>query len=375
MLVALSHFITNIFEIKGIYRLVAMEQNGFWDDYAEKLGEMTRYDLFSDFNLEQILRSLPLPGRKLKILDLGTGAGKVAIQASLLGHMAIGVDSSEAMLRQARISAKRYSARIMLVKGDACYANFPKGMFDVIVAKDLLFCIDNIKGAVLHWKDLLSPGGFLVIADGNYLFYKKNPLYKSRREQMFRRYGKDDLGMLLGPDVDSSRLERDAGDNYSNRIRRPSWELWFLPGIGFEDFTINFRDVVDCEIFMERGMIKAPCRYVLTACMKTVEGDVPDDPDQRIPSEGMDDRIIAALANKVRLDIVKMLEIESMTVAQICEQLGLAPNDASYHLRILRDAGVLSSETKGKNRMYSLTSPKLINTLTNTLYKMGRGMK
>ncbi|MBE6520798.1 MAG: metalloregulator ArsR/SmtB family transcription factor [Thermoplasmata archaeon] len=352
-----------------------MEQNKFWDDYADKWGEMTRYDLFSDFNLEQTLRSLPLPGRRLKILDLGTGAGKVAIQASLLGHTAVGMDSSEEMIKQARLSAKKFSAHIMLVKGDACYTNFPKGMFDVVVAKDLLFCIDNIKEAVLHWKDLLAPGGFLVIIDGNYLFYKKNPLYQNRREQMFRRYGKDDLEMLLGPDIDPSRLEKDAGDNYSNRIRRPSWELWFLPGIGFEDFTINFRDIAECEVFMDRGMIKAPCKYILTACRKSVEEKASDDADRKIPSERVDDRIIAALANKVRLDIVKMLEIEDMSVTQICEQLGLAPNDASYHLRMLRNAGILSSEVKGKNRVYSLVSPKLINTLTNTLYKLENGMK
>lgn len=41
-------------------------------------------------------------------------------------------------------------------------------------------------------------------------------------------------------------------------------------------------------------------------------------------------------------------------VCEFQEQLGLAQSKASYHLRVLRDAGLVTEETRGKWSFYSL---------------------
>ncbi|MBE6519202.1 MAG: metalloregulator ArsR/SmtB family transcription factor [Thermoplasmata archaeon] len=353
---------------------MVQELRQFWEENAETLGKMTRENLYGDFNLEHILRSLPIPSRQLKILDLGTGAGKIAVQASLLGHTAVGVDFSKEMIKQARLTAMHFHTRIMLVEDDAETLHFPTGLFDVVIAKDLLFCVDDASAAINRWKDILNPGGFLIIADGNYAFHYKNEWYMNRHEQILRRYGEDDMQMMLGPDIDGERLGLIVKDYYSNGVRRPNWELWFLPGIGFEDFTIKYRDVADTSILVRGKLIVIPCRYVVTACKKAPDQDRSRPETSEHPVYDVDDKVFSALGNKIRLHIIRILEIGDMNVMEISEQLGIPQNDVSYHLRILREADIIVSRNEGKNKVYRLQNPKHIYSLLNTLYLMRNGL-
>ncbi|MDX2471071.1 MAG: metalloregulator ArsR/SmtB family transcription factor [SAR324 cluster bacterium] len=66
-------------------------------------------------------------------------------------------------------------------------------------------------------------------------------------------------------------------------------------------------------------------------------------------------KIFKALGDQNRLRIVKMLEVRPLCNCEIQEILGLAGSTVSKHLGLLRDAGILEDERKGKWVIYSLS--------------------
>jgi ArsR family transcriptional regulator len=57
---------------------------------------------------------------------------------------------------------------------------------------------------------------------------------------------------------------------------------------------------------------------------------------------------LAALADPVRLRIVRVLADGGRCVCDLREQVPVAPNLLSYHLRVLRDAGLVTATRRGR---------------------------
>lgn len=68
---------------------------------------------------------------------------------------------------------------------------------------------------------------------------------------------------------------------------------------------------------------------------------------------------LKALSNETRYDIVRFLGGGERCVCDLETLTGLPQPKVSYHLSILRDAGLVSSEQRGKNMYYSLCEEKL----------------
>ncbi|MFD0673240.1 ArsR/SmtB family transcription factor [Cohnella sp. GCM10027633] len=65
--------------------------------------------------------------------------------------------------------------------------------------------------------------------------------------------------------------------------------------------------------------------------------------------------VFLALADPVRQDIVMMLtKHETLNVAQIVERSPMSRSAISHHLKILRQAALISAEKKGTEIFYSL---------------------
>src|SRR4051794_6314688 len=66
----------------------------------------------------------------------------------------------------------------------------------------------------------------------------------------------------------------------------------------------------------------------------------------------MDDELSAlrSIAHPVRLRILSMLTAQPMSAAEVARELGLTHANASYHLRVLHDAGELVVESEEKIR-------------------------
>ncbi len=73
-------------------------------------------------------------------------------------------------------------------------------------------------------------------------------------------------------------------------------------------------------------------------------------------------RLLAALADPVRLRIVSILAASSTGAVCGCEledPLGLSQPTVSHHLRILREAGLVEGERRGRWVHYSLVPARL----------------
>ena len=62
----------------------------------------------------------------------------------------------------------------------------------------------------------------------------------------------------------------------------------------------------------------------------------------------------AALADPVRLQIVELLADQPRDAGSIAEEFPISRPAVSRHLRVLREATVVSSQVTGRNRIYSL---------------------
>lgn len=74
-------------------------------------------------------------------------------------------------------------------------------------------------------------------------------------------------------------------------------------------------------------------------------------------------RVLKALADTIRLRILKLLEIREMCVCEVMIALGLTQPTASHHLKILENAGIVKGKKEGKWVFYKITNPKLVEML------------
>lgn len=65
--------------------------------------------------------------------------------------------------------------------------------------------------------------------------------------------------------------------------------------------------------------------------------------------------LLKVLADETRLAVVRQLIDGPKHVGEINESLGLEQSLMSHHLRILRDAGLVTAERDGKAVLYSLS--------------------
>jgi DNA-binding transcriptional ArsR family regulator len=90
--------------------------------------------------------------------------------------------------------------------------------------------------------------------------------------------------------------------------------------------------------------------------------------------------VFHALSDPIRLEIISYLRDGEKCVCEIVPYLNLIQPLVSRHLKILKDAGMVSCRKEGTKRMYSIVdprihtvidalSPKLIEALSNEAFK------
>lgn len=135
--------------------------------------------------IRAIERLLPTP--PADVLDIGTGTGFVALIASQLGHRALGLDLSTAMIAEARTQAEVRGLTTRFLIGDAVEPPLEEASLDAIVCRHFLWTLRQPQVALAHWCRLLRPNGRVVVIDGFWFA-------QSRPEQgfdLFERYYTD----------------------------------------------------------------------------------------------------------------------------------------------------------------------------------------
>lgn len=201
----------------------------YWTKRAEGYSEVNRHEFATGQDqvwLGEIRKHLP-KGRTLKILDVGTGPGFFAILLAEQGYEVTAVDYTEAMLREAKHNAGTLAQRIHFQQMDAQNLEFPDGMFDVVISRNLTWNLEDPKRAYKEWMRVLKEGGKLLNFDANWYHHlfdeEKRRQYEEDREKVETLQMEDHYTCT---DIDA--MEEIARQVPMSRIMRPAWDMQVL---------------------------------------------------------------------------------------------------------------------------------------------------
>ena len=149
---------------------IKREITDYWTGRVEKFEALRLDELNSDKRqrwLDELHRYLPR-GRKLDILDIGTGTGFFSFLLAAEGHAVTGIDLTEEMIRGARRSADLLGLHPTFLVMDAEAPTFEPASFDAIVTRNLTSFLPNLPDAYRKWHALLREDGILINFDGDY---------------------------------------------------------------------------------------------------------------------------------------------------------------------------------------------------------------
>ncbi len=352
------------------------ESMRYWDERSRGYSLATRMSLNDkDDGIRRIIRENLPDNRRLRVLDVGTGAGYAAIIMAQMGHDVVAVDDSEEMLERARVNARRFRVDIAFVKADIQRLDLDEFSFDVIVAKDVVWSLTDPVAAYMDWVHFLRPGGYILVIDGNYYLDLYDEDYAKRRRYLDMKNGVDNnLHAKTNIDgVDLNRIKEIAKVLPMSRERRPSWDVATMLGMGLVDIRVTSLDSDSYSVLTKDGMMKLPSRFTILARTpyereKDDSGYVREEMVEQLSEEifSSDVSIVPmfkALADPKRLRMMIALSKGSMSVGQLSRVLEESPSLVSHDLKLLKDGNLVKASREGKEIHYRLTDRVAVNEI------------
>lgn len=120
--------------------------------------------------MEKVLSLVQPNADSEKVLDLGCGLGRITeyLQNKTKTHF-IGIDIASEALKLAR-ERNNGNNTIDFVHGNMSEPNFPSTSFDLILSIDTLYYVNDLKQTMTKLKDLIKPGGKMLLFFSQYQF-------------------------------------------------------------------------------------------------------------------------------------------------------------------------------------------------------------
>lgn len=345
--------------------------NDYWDKRAKgySLATMLTLNTGGD-ELETKVGTYVDLSRSLKILDVGSGAGLVALTFARLGHEVTAVETSQTMIWYARRNAKALDLDVKFFRMDAHHLTFKDDEFDLVIMKDVLWMLSDPMGAYSECLRVLKPGGNAVVMDGNYYLYLKDEEYADMRGYLLMKNGPDCFHSKTNIDhVDLETLVEIAKGLPLTSKRRPAWDVSALTGLGIRDIRVICRDTEPYSRITEHGKAVLPRLFML--CFRKDNGDkfvsVSSAAKMQSICEGEDvgqiSNLLRIVGNEVRLRILTELYGKESNVNQLSASTGYSQSLLSHNLKDLKDARLVVVEQRGRESFYRVRNKAFVNRL------------
>ncbi|MHB8093937.1 MAG: class I SAM-dependent methyltransferase [Candidatus Aminicenantales bacterium] len=184
--------------------------------------------------------------RRKKILDLGCGTGRHAVELAKRGFEVTGLDLSENQLGRARTKAARAGVKVDFIRADACDFRMD-GAFDLVImlceGAFPLMETDAMNFRILeNATRALKPGGKLIFTTLNALF----PLFHSVKDFLNangQRTQGNTFDLMTFRDHSSTEITDDDGRTKTvvsdERFYTPSEITWLLQSLGYRTIDIH----------------------------------------------------------------------------------------------------------------------------------------
>ncbi|TRO62019.1 class I SAM-dependent methyltransferase [Candidatus Bathyarchaeota archaeon] len=148
-----------------------------------------------------------LDGRR--ILEVGVGTGRIAVELAAKGATVYGLDVSTKMLEETERKAKERGVQVRVVKGSGERLPFRDAQFDAVIIMRVLAHVKAPKKFVEEAKRVTKPGGTLVFdfynAD-NYFIRRGEKRNKEQGKYIPRSFSKKDVvGFLPGVKIEPTQ--------------------------------------------------------------------------------------------------------------------------------------------------------------------------
>ncbi len=139
----------------------------------------------SESAVEAAIDRLIGPGPFDRVVDLGTGSGRMLTLVGKRARVAIGLDLSQNMLNIARSNVSRAGLeKVELRHGDIFATRLPAQSAELVIVHQVLHYLSDPAAAVAEATRLVAPGGRILIAD-----FAPHDHEQLREEHQHRRLG------------------------------------------------------------------------------------------------------------------------------------------------------------------------------------------
>ena len=212
----------------------------YWANRAKEYSQTNQDELATEKRIiwqKLILHHAPQK-EKLRVLDIGTGPGFLAITLALAGHEVTAVDATKEMINQAKNNAIQYQVKVNFVLSDVHRLPFEDNSFDLIILRNVTWNLSNPTLAYQEWLRVLNTKGKLLNFDANwYLFLFNKDLYSQylQDRQNTMNYGIEDHYRQ----TNTQEMERIAKLLPLSKEIRPEWDKNILQSIGYKNIYIE----------------------------------------------------------------------------------------------------------------------------------------
>ncbi len=207
----------------------------YWTVRAHDFGIVRRNEIHDELSKRwsaELANSLT--GKKLRILDVGTGTGYFAVILSAMGHDVTGIDLTPAMIDEARSLSRELGINSCFEVMDAQKLSFEDESFDAVVTRNLTWTLPSPEQAYSEWLRVLKPGGTLLNFDASYGDNVRNNAANDTHLPKGKVYGHCGMTKELEKENEDITLSMSI-----NEKKRPEWDANLLMSLGCSDCSYD----------------------------------------------------------------------------------------------------------------------------------------